>query len=711
MKARVMDNKIILSIGMIVKNEEKDLGDCLESLRPLMEAVPSELIIVDTGSTDATIEIAQKYTEKIYSFEWVNDFSAARNFGVDKANGQWFLQVDADDRLQDPAEMIAFLNNEKENKKYYTANILYHSYTNKEHTSYSDARIIRLFRLGVGNRFYGSIHETPRRIIPTKELPTVVDHYGYIYETLEDAEKKRERNNTLLEKELEADPDNIRLIDHYAVTCQFEKKMELLEHGRELCRKEPEHFYFSNIYWKLSRHLYILKKYEEVIEVSDEYFRLTTQDHVGDIEICFNLGNAYYQLNEYGKALEEFKRYLDLYDRYQDGSLQKQDTMCAVTERVSPQNRESVLCQIVCCSYQMKEYEKVLDEVGKIGFSHISSNLLIYIQQILQVSIKETGNYKSLFDLEVWSGDERAERAQKQAMEAFLADRCLEISGSGGWERLQELAKGKESPMAKAVLASSGLATDEIWDSFREEFCERREVLEEYVLLPMAAGMRYQRDLLPLLYQVGRDCFKQAAMRIVEKVPDILDVVAAYQPSEAEGEDLLWRGWMVEVDSQAFQKAEGDGKLPILRRLMEDFSWYVNHLYRVNLLCPEKLPILPSAHRFGYWAGLALDAEKAGKDKEYLRFLREASRSCPEMSDAVKLLLKEFEEKDEQYQRQKEQKELAKKIKGIIEGMILGGQKEDAKAVLSQYELIAPDDVDIPSLKAAILQQPSFAET
>ena len=68
MKAKVeINNKsdIILSIGMIVKNEEKVLGRCLESLKPLMAAIPSELIIADTGSTDRTVEIAKKYTENV----------------------------------------------------------------------------------------------------------------------------------------------------------------------------------------------------------------------------------------------------------------------------------------------------------------------------------------------------------------------------------------------------------------------------------------------------------------------------------------------------------------------------------------------------------------------------------------------------------------------------------------------------------------------
>ena len=82
---------IILSIGMIVKNEEKVLGRCLESLQPLMKQIPSELIIADTGSTDSTVEIAKKYTDNVFHFEWINDFAAARNSTLEKARGQWFL--------------------------------------------------------------------------------------------------------------------------------------------------------------------------------------------------------------------------------------------------------------------------------------------------------------------------------------------------------------------------------------------------------------------------------------------------------------------------------------------------------------------------------------------------------------------------------------------------------------------------------------------
>lgn len=84
---------ITISLCMIVKNEERVLARCLDSICGLMD----EIIIVDTGSTDRTKEIAAKYTDKIYDFTWINDFAAARNFAFSKAAKEYIYSADADE--------------------------------------------------------------------------------------------------------------------------------------------------------------------------------------------------------------------------------------------------------------------------------------------------------------------------------------------------------------------------------------------------------------------------------------------------------------------------------------------------------------------------------------------------------------------------------------------------------------------------------------
>ena len=102
-----------ISLCMIVKNEEKTLATCLDSIHQLVD----EIIIADTGSTDNTKEIAKKFTSKIYDFTWIEDFSEARNFSFSKASEDYILWLDADDvLLKDDQSKFKRLKDELKNE-------------------------------------------------------------------------------------------------------------------------------------------------------------------------------------------------------------------------------------------------------------------------------------------------------------------------------------------------------------------------------------------------------------------------------------------------------------------------------------------------------------------------------------------------------------------------------------------------------------------
>ena len=84
---------ITISLCMIVKNEERTLARCLDSVA----GITDEIVIVDTGSSDRTMEIAAQYTDRIFMYEWADDFAAARNFSFDQATQEYILWLDADD--------------------------------------------------------------------------------------------------------------------------------------------------------------------------------------------------------------------------------------------------------------------------------------------------------------------------------------------------------------------------------------------------------------------------------------------------------------------------------------------------------------------------------------------------------------------------------------------------------------------------------------
>ncbi len=90
-----------ISAVLIVKNEEEILATALESVKDF-----DEIIVVDTGSTDRTIEIAKRYTDKVFNFPWIDDFSAARNHAIEKATGDWIFSIDADHELLTPIEQV-----------------------------------------------------------------------------------------------------------------------------------------------------------------------------------------------------------------------------------------------------------------------------------------------------------------------------------------------------------------------------------------------------------------------------------------------------------------------------------------------------------------------------------------------------------------------------------------------------------------------------
>ena len=85
-----------VSVCIIAKNEEKHIEECLKHLLPY----DMEIIVVDTGSTDKTKEIAHKYTNNVFDFAWINDFSAARNFCANKATNDWILVIDCDEYVE-----------------------------------------------------------------------------------------------------------------------------------------------------------------------------------------------------------------------------------------------------------------------------------------------------------------------------------------------------------------------------------------------------------------------------------------------------------------------------------------------------------------------------------------------------------------------------------------------------------------------------------
>lgn len=324
---------MLLTIGMIVKNEEKMLGRCLEALKPILDNISSELIIVDTGSTDGTVEIAKKYTDKVLFYEWTNDFSAARNVGLEKAQGEWFMSVDADEIFISCDDIISFFKS-GEYKEYNSASFSVRNYSNPERTGrYVDFFVPRLTKILPETRFENPVHERlTTHASPVRLLKDIADHYGYVKTVIND---KSKRNHELLKKRLEAGEESASMYRELFEALNSDKEteaqaFEYLDKGIALCKKNNDDYVLA-LYLCMISGCVAKKRYDKAMQAYEEYFSLSkeikNEIRNTDLEIIAFAGIALYSSERYDEACEMIERYFDLFDTIKRRNINTRDIL------------------------------------------------------------------------------------------------------------------------------------------------------------------------------------------------------------------------------------------------------------------------------------------------------------------------------------------------------------------------------------------------
>jgi len=186
-----------LAVVLIAKDEARSIERCLTSVRPWVD----KLIVLDSGSTDATVTIAADCGAVVHPFKWIDDFSAARNAALSHSDADWNLILDADEWLIGGAECLsqAALGAEP----FIGAVNVTSSFHSEEGNATAVNWISRLLPRGV--RYVGRIHEQPQSPLSRKRLPLIIGHDGYEPDRME---SKRGRNAALLKLELVKYPGN-----------------------------------------------------------------------------------------------------------------------------------------------------------------------------------------------------------------------------------------------------------------------------------------------------------------------------------------------------------------------------------------------------------------------------------------------------------------------------------------------------------------------
>lgn len=315
-----------LSICMMVKDEEKNLKRCLGSLENIRKQIDSELIIVDTGSSDRTVEIAKKYTDSIFFHEWNNDFSAMRNITISYAKGEWVFILDADEEIIDDEYLIEIFQGDLL-LEFNTINFYTKSFkTNSITTSYSGGISSRMFKNDGSFRYDGKVHNQPSFKEPIGIINTQIYHYGYNSDDKELMEKKFKRTASILKEELEKNPKDIYYNYQLSVSYAMYEKWKLaynqiikaVQYSREKARLKKNKLNIQgDVYAQLGICAMKLNKTKEAIVLMEE----VKEDYTTQLDFNFALGNLYLIEGNQEETYKYFIRYMEIINNYEEGNI------------------------------------------------------------------------------------------------------------------------------------------------------------------------------------------------------------------------------------------------------------------------------------------------------------------------------------------------------------------------------------------------------
>lgn len=294
-----------ISVCIIAKNEEKHLDECLKRLK----LYHYEIVLVDTGSTDSTLEIAAKYTDRIYHFDWINDFSAAKNYAVGQASNDWILSLDCDEYLEsiDEKHLSRLMEQYPEDAGRI---LLRNRFKQSGQISIENVRLCRFFN----RKFYhfaGAIHEQVTRkddisgIVQAFAAPITVLHVGYDGSE-EEMQAKSRRNITLLEQELVSTGPDTYLYYQLGQSCMklrdYEKAYEWFNLGLSM-DIDPSQDYVQNMVESYGYCLLDMKRFQEALQLENIYDIFAVR-----ADFVFLMGLIYMNNGLFAEAVEEFKK-------------------------------------------------------------------------------------------------------------------------------------------------------------------------------------------------------------------------------------------------------------------------------------------------------------------------------------------------------------------------------------------------------------------
>ena len=300
---------IPISVCLIAKNEEKYIGECLRRL----SAYDWEIIVVDTGSTDHTVDIARTYTPHVYFFEWINDFSAAKNYAVSKATNPYILTVDCDEYLETDVQtgaLIRQLTDQLTPDQIGVVSLLNPSAdvsnSSDDAVTLVHDHVARFFHKDYA-RYEGAIHEqlvatNPNSTLEFVPIPLTFYHNGY--SSVELKMKKTARNIPMLKEALKQNENDPYLLfqlgQSYFGLADYEQALPYFDKALSFDLNEQEE-YVQTLVESYGYCLLYLKQYSKALALEGIYSVFSKR-----ADFVFLMGLIYMNNAMFDLAIHEF---------------------------------------------------------------------------------------------------------------------------------------------------------------------------------------------------------------------------------------------------------------------------------------------------------------------------------------------------------------------------------------------------------------------
>lgn len=707
-------DQILLSISMLASNRKDTVRRCLDSLQPIMEQIPSELILVDTSTDPQVPPILAEYTDKIIKFQWCNDFSKARNVGLKAAKGEWFLYIDDDEWFVEIDELIHFFKS-GEYKKYGCANYIQRNFHDQELVHYSDVWVSRIIRLDKETHFRSKIHEYLYPVRGNcKMLKLVANHTGYIAVTEEDRMKRYNRNSVLLLEMIEEEPERLRwrvqLAQEYWSVRKWDELLqfclECLEYTKDR-NDEDDNRDVGTFYAGAMEALVYLKRYEEAKEIGKKALRDSRMSELCQAYISLRFAIMALREEDWAEADIQARTYFAIERelkkrevRYanQKGALIVDETF----EDVSNKRAYSIL---IACGLKRNDTFMLKEYLPKLAWNQKVIYVFMDIIPIL-LEAMATLPYEDVFAealQDLWNNTE----LQKNL---FVGVQSWEGKDKESFNRLLHVVAKLEGEhwylwYAKILVAAMNQDYEGLEEKYTEYYKYTPDIFatpENICQIARKTGISLEKQYLQIPFERWDKQLRQYIGKVGKQDMLLLEKeFLTYKEENIRFEYLFLRCAEAKVLYSKFDR-EYAPKETAFRNFVEIAVAFIGKYYNEEII--EKYPeLLPVYGQVALIINEALQLKEVNS-KEMLVKMRQVVEIYDTFADAVKSFIVAFGVEQERLEksRKAEMKKLEQQILLEVQNCVARREYAQALEILNQLKQMKPNNLELVQMSLEI---------